>query len=86
MPVQLRLYSRAGCHLCDEMLEELHALQGKPGARFTVEIVDIDRDPDLHLAYFLRIPVLTLMATGEILCEGRLDRPSLLRQIAAHSA
>jgi len=86
MPLRLRLYTRAGCHLCDQMLEELQALQGAPDAPFTVEIVDIDRNPALHLQYFLRIPVLMLMATGEILCEGRLDRHSLLRQIAAHRA
>jgi len=76
--VEFILYSRPGCHLCDEMLEELAALTG--GHAVEVHVVDVDSDPDLKRRYGLRIPVLTL--AGEEICSARLvpDRiRSLLR-------
>ncbi len=52
----LHLYSRPGCHLCDELAGQLAPLlQG----RATVRIVNIAGDRDLKKRYGLRIPVLT---------------------------
>ena len=51
----LELYSRAGCHLCDDLAAELApVIRGR--ARLT--IVDIDEDAELVRRYGLRIPVL----------------------------
>ncbi len=51
----LQLYSRPGCHLCEELAEQLERLlQG----RADVEIVNIDDDLILKKRYGLRIPVL----------------------------
>ena len=82
MAVKLRLYSRAGCHLCAAMLQELKALQRARMGTFTVEVLDIDRDPEIQLRYCLRIPVLTGLADGEVLCETRFDRNSVLEYLA----
>lgn len=82
MAVKLRLYSRAGCHLCDEMLKELVALRRTTAQKFTVEVLDIDRDPEIHRRYRLRIPVLTAAAGGKILCETRFHRQSVLDYLA----
>jgi hypothetical protein len=55
------LYARAGCHLCDEAREILHALlaeravQGRPVSGLLER--DIDSDPELHRAFFATIPV-----------------------------
>ena len=60
----LVLYSRAGCHLCDEARELLHALldertrQGL-ASPFLIE-VDIESDPDLERRFFTTIPVVEL--------------------------
>ena len=56
MMVRLTLYSRAGCHLCEMLLDELAPLIG---GKAEVEIVDISDDPELMRRYGLRIPVLS---------------------------
>ncbi len=62
---QVTVYSKPGCHLCEEALVVLQALQGE----FAFELVerDISDDEALHRAYFERIPVVDL--DGEELCE-----------------
>lgn len=51
----LSLYSRPGCHLCEDLAAALEpVLRGR--ARLT--IVDIDEDIELKKRYGLRIPVL----------------------------
>ena len=68
-----RVYSRAGCCLCEQMLEELAQVLGPAAAH--VQVVDISSDPQLELKYGSRIPV--LMADEELLCAYRLDRQRL---------
>lgn len=73
---QLTLYTRIGCHLCDDMKEQLEALQRQYD--FTLNIVDIDADNDnyLRLRYGERIPVLTI---GEQeICHYYLNQELLL--------
>ena len=62
-PLQLVLYVKAGCHLCDEAREAL-ALTGLTPE---VEERDITRDPALARAFGSRIPVLARTDSGEAL-------------------
>lgn len=39
--IHFTLYSRSYCHLCDDMLAALQAMQ-QPQSRFTVDVIDID--------------------------------------------
>ncbi|MEL7310644.1 MAG: glutaredoxin family protein [Pseudomonadota bacterium] len=65
----LKLFSRAGCHLCEEMIEAvLPLIRG----RAELEVVDIDTDPELQALYDVRVPV--LMAGRHVLSEGVLQR------------
>jgi len=67
---QWTVLSRAGCTLCEQMLEELAAaLPAADAAR--VEIIDIADHPDLEAKYGRRIPV--LLADGDFVCAYRLD-------------
>ncbi len=50
------LYSRAYCHLCDDMLAALQAFSGE--FAFTVEVVHVDADLDLVAQYDELVPVL----------------------------
>lgn len=51
----LDLYTREGCHLCEEMIESLEPrIRGK--ARLRVH--DVDTDPELRARYDTRVPVL----------------------------
>jgi glutaredoxin len=60
----LILYSRAGCHLCDEARDLLQALLSeRAGAGLrtpTLTEVDIESDPELERHYFTTIPVVEL--------------------------
>ena len=65
----LTVYSRAYCHLCDDMIAGLRELQA--GSSFALEIVDVDSDPALEARYGELVPVLVGSA-GE-LCHYHLD-------------
>jgi glutaredoxin len=60
----LILYSRAGCHLCDEARDLLKALlderarDGRTSPSLTE--IDIESDPDLERRFFTTIPVVEL--------------------------
>jgi hypothetical protein len=69
VPPRLTLYSRAYCHLCDDMLAALEALRGEYS--FDVEILDVDADPELEAKYDELVPVLS--ANGTELCHYFLD-------------
>lgn len=56
----LTLYTREGCHLCDDMERELTVLQQQ--YQFSLNVVDIDKDNYLKFRYDERVPVL---ADGE---------------------
>ncbi|MEL6214923.1 MAG: glutaredoxin family protein [Pseudomonadota bacterium] len=72
MTAELIVYSRQGCHLCEELIEMLLPIAR---GRCDVSVVDIDTDSQLQERYNLRVPVLT---AGDIeICEGRLDTARL---------
>ena len=71
----LTLYSQPDCHLCDDALSALRALQAE--VAFELRELDITRDDALHRAYFERIPVVAL--DGEELCEYFVDE-TLVRE------
>jgi glutaredoxin len=52
------VYTRPGCHLCVEAMNDLRRLQGELG--FGLRECDIDGDEALLRAYFERIPVVAL--------------------------
>jgi hypothetical protein len=71
---QLILYSRPGCHLCEQALTELLALHGE-GYRFELHEVDIESDEALSRRMLERIPVVEL--NGETISELVLDQTSV---------
>jgi glutaredoxin len=71
MSAQLVLYTRPGCHLCEQALEELVELHDE-GYRFELREVDIDSDDALLRRMLERIPVLEL--NGEVVSELALDQ------------
>jgi hypothetical protein len=73
------LYSRSYCHLCDDMRQALLALQAPDesvAGWFTVELVDVDADPELVARYDELVPVLAGSKDGKPpvqLCHYFLD-------------
>jgi len=50
------IYSRTGCHLCEDAEVTLKSLQEE--LLFEIEVVDIDRDPELVRLYSDQVPVI----------------------------
>jgi hypothetical protein len=72
------LYSRAGCHLCELMAEELgRALEGRSHA---LDIADVDADPAARARWGHKIPVLLL--NGQLVCHGSLDLGEVHKALA----
>ena len=69
----LTVYSRSYCHLCDEMIAGLQALQVRH--RFELRIVDVDAEAALGERYGERVPV--LVHGGRELCHYHLDLPAV---------
>jgi glutaredoxin len=77
MTPTVTLYTRAGCHLCDEALATLRRLQRQ--TPFALELVDITTDDALHRRYLERIPVIAV--AGEELCDYHVDEALLLDRL-----
>ena len=71
------LFTRQGCHLCDQAAAELDAwgLGWHP--------VDIDDHPDLQAALGTDIPVIA--AGGQIVARWRLDRDAVRAALPGHN-
>ncbi|HJW58378.1 MAG TPA: glutaredoxin family protein, partial [Actinomycetota bacterium] len=59
------LYTRVGCHLCEEAERVLR--EERAAAPFDLELVDVDHDPELARRYGVRVPVVAV--DGEELFE-----------------
>ncbi|TFW33320.1 glutaredoxin family protein [Massilia horti] len=81
MRVPFTLYSRSYCHLCEDMLAALQALQGD-GRRFEVEVVDVDADPALVARFDELVPVLFGAPDQPELCHYFLDEAAVRRYVA----
>ena len=72
------VYSREGCHLCEEAIAALRAL-GRGDIR--LEVIDIDSDDELLRRYLERIPVIAL--DGTELYDFHLDVDDLNQRLDA---
>jgi glutaredoxin len=71
--VTVTLYSKPGCHLCEQVRELLADLAVERS--FTIEEINIERDAHLFAAYRYAIPVLFL--DGTEIARGRIDERQL---------
>ena len=72
------LYSRAYCHLCQDMLDALNALQ-TPERPFTVDVIDVDADDALVARFDELVPVLFAKLDEPELCHYFLDGEAVKR-------
>lgn len=77
-PLDVTLYTRTGCHLCDEAKMQMAPLLHRFGAR--LREVDIDRDPQLRAQYDLDVPVIFL--ADRKVAKHRVDLGQFERQLA----
>jgi len=79
--VALVLYSRPGCHLCDEMKSIVERVARAATPPATIEVIDISTDSDLESRYGLEIPV--LMVNGKRAAKYRVTEEELRRILDA---
>jgi hypothetical protein len=77
--VRLTIYSKPGCHLCDEMKSLVHRViaQQPAGRDVRVDEIDISTDAALLERYGLEIPV--LLADGRKIAKYRVSERELTR-------
>jgi len=73
--VILTIYSRPGCHLCDEMKAAVARVART--IPLALEDIDISTDPALEARYGVEIPV--LMVDGKKAAKYRVTEDELLR-------
>lgn len=78
MSIKLTLLVRGGCHLCDQMREQLAPLAAANGC--SVDERDVDDDPALAARWGDRVPV--LLAGEHELFHYRIDRAALTAYLA----
>lgn len=76
-PRDVTLYSRPGCHLCEEAKSQIAPLLKEFGARLTE--IDIDDDPELRARYGYDVPVIFLGARKA--AKHRVDLTQFRRQL-----
>ena len=73
--IDFTVYSRYGCHLCEDLLMQLNQLQQVYS--FRIIEIDIDSNPQLIEQYDSLVPVVT--CDDEQICHYFLDQAAILQ-------
>jgi glutaredoxin len=79
--IALTIYSRPGCHLCDEMKAVVKIVARS--VPLNLEEIDISTDPALEARYGLEIPV--LLVEGKKAAKYRIGEGELLKVLVGRS-
>ena len=82
--IVLTVYSRPGCHLCDEMKAVVQRVVHTETTPIQVEEIDISTDPELEARYGLEIPV--LLVDGRKVAKYRVTDGDLRRIVGNRTA
>lgn len=74
---RVALYTRAGCHLCDDAKAVIRAARTR--AEFEFEEIDIDADEELRRLYNEEVPVIAI--DGRKAFKYRLDMNEFLKRL-----
>ena len=77
------LYSRPGCHLCDEMKNVVRRVMQAAPAAIALQEIDITTDPDLEARYGVEIPV--LLVDGKKAAKYRIAEEELRNIVAGRA-
>jgi glutaredoxin len=80
--VTVTLYTRKGCHLCEDAKDEIRAAARR--IRFDYEEFDIDAYPELRQLYDTEVPVVAI--DGRKAFKFRLTADDLVRRLNARHA
>ena len=78
-PRRLTIFSRPGCHLCEQMRAVVERVSQRVRVPLEVREVDISTDPALEALYGWELPV--LMIDGRKVAKYRLADDDLVRKL-----
>ena len=81
-PLRIELYTRAGCHLCEQVGEQLRAAQGSYA--LDLHVIDVDRVDELVYRYGDWVPV--IVVEGKERFRGRVNAVLLDRLLRKESS
>lgn len=76
--LEVTLYTRPGCHLCDEAKSQIAPILAEFGAR--LREINIDADPSLREQFNLDVPV--VFVAGRKVAKHRVDLRQFRHQLA----
>ena len=79
--IAITIYSRPGCHLCEEMKAVVQRAVRGSGVAATIEEIDISTDPALEDRYGVEIPV--LYVDGKKAAKYRIAEDAVLKLLDA---
>ncbi len=74
---EVTLYTRQGCHLCEDAKQVIDGL--REIAEFRLKILDIDLDPELQARFTNEVPVIFI--NGRKAFKYRVEPRQLLRRL-----
>jgi Glutaredoxin-like domain (DUF836). len=77
--IDVRIYSRLDCHLCDVAKETIDRLKRDHDLPIEVAVIDVDRDPQLHRLYTDQVPV--IFVEGKKTFKVRVDERKFLARV-----
>jgi len=78
-PIRIDIYSRPGCHLCDEAARVIQHYRGK--IPVVLNTINVESSEDLESKYGMDIPV--VMVNGDEAFRHRVNGPELERKLKA---
>ena len=75
--IRIEIYSRPGCHFCDEAKAAIEPFSQRYPLELTV--TNVDSNPDLRAAYGTEIPI--VMINGTEVFRHRVDARALERKL-----
>jgi len=79
MPVEVKIYTRADCHLCENAKATIERVAADVDTPVTIEEVDVDDDETLRAEYGERVPY--VFVDGWPAFKYEVDAEELRRQL-----
>jgi glutaredoxin len=80
-PIAVHMYTRTGCHLCEEAWNQIARLEKQ--YHVVLAQTDVDTDPELAARFGDCVPVVTV--NGKERCRGRVSSVLLERALRAET-
>jgi glutaredoxin len=78
-PVEVKIYSRADCHLCEDAKATIERVADEVDTAVTIEEIDVDTDETLRAEYGDRVPY--VFVDGWPAFKYEVDTEELRRQL-----